>query len=99
MTKKHAILKAHQPGTAEAVVKLCHELSEPLTALGHYLQAARRLERAGGGDPALADILNRAAVEVSRANALVHDLRGTLDGDGTSVPAPAVRDGQTDPQR
>lgn len=85
MGKKNEMRAADPAPAAPQAQALCYELTGPLTALGHYLQAAQRtLEQAEIGDTRLADILAKALLQTNRAGDLLRDLRACLDGGGTN---------------
>lgn len=55
---------------------LAHELNQPLTAIGNYLQAARRLLAAEGREPGrVEDAIERAAQQATRAGQVIRRLR------------------------
>lgn len=82
MGRKNEIRVSDGAPVAPQALTLCYELSEPITALGHYLQAARRyLEEAGLDDARLADLLAKATLQAHRAGSLVRELRNGLNGE------------------
>ncbi|HET6521333.1 MAG TPA: ATP-binding protein, partial [Geminicoccaceae bacterium] len=60
----------------EMASALAHELNQPLTAIMNYVQACRRLMASGRGGPErLAELMDRAAGQVSRAGDIIARLR------------------------
>jgi two-component system, LuxR family, sensor kinase FixL len=68
---------------------LAHEVNQPLTASGNYLQAARRIaEIAGNGTQAkVIDVVGKAAAQLERAGQIIRRLRGFV-AKGESERAP-----------
>jgi two-component system sensor kinase FixL len=54
---------------------LAHELNQPLSAVGNYINGARRLLDAGGDVSAIKDGLDRAAAQTLRAGEIIRRLR------------------------
>ncbi len=61
----------------EACEALIQRMAEPLTALGNYLEAARRLG-AGGASADLTKILENGQAQLSRANQVLQQMRELL---------------------
>ena len=63
----------------EMATNIAHEVSQPLTAIGTYADACRRLIRAGSiQDQEVLDALGRIADEAQRAGGIVHRLRDLI---------------------
>lgn len=63
-------------GLAEFILSLAHEISQPLTAILAYAQAAQRM--LAGREPELRDILQYIINDAYRANEVVQRLRPLL---------------------
>lgn len=74
-----------QRDLCEAYLALCHELSEPLTAISNYLACALRLSEIesipAAMPPGQPEILEKASAEVSRAEEKIKRFRQLLDED------------------
>ena len=70
---------------AQLASALAHEVNQPLTAIGNYLQAARRFMAASGIAPGdrVAEALDKAAAQTERAGQVVRTMRAFVQkGDG-----------------
>lgn len=76
---------------AQLASALAHEVNQPLTAIGNYLQAARRFMTASGIAPGdrVAEALDKAAAQTERAGQVVRTMRAFVKkGDGARRPEP-----------
>ncbi len=74
---------------AQLASALAHEVNQPLTAIGNYLQAARRFMAASGIAPGdrVAEALDKAAAQTERAGQVVRTMRAFVKkGDGARRP-------------
>lgn len=74
---------------AQLASALAHEVNQPLTAIGNYLQAARRFMAASGIAPGdrVAEALDKAAAQTERAGQVVRTMRAFVrKGDGERRP-------------
>ena len=62
----------------EMASAIAHEIIQPLTAVRTYAQACQRLLAAGESPAALAQTLERVAVQAERAAQIIHRLRGFM---------------------
>jgi signal transduction histidine kinase len=78
----------------ETAGAIAHEVNQPLTALSNYVQSALMLlDRSGGRDPGLAEILRKMQQESRRAAEVVRRLRDFFRSGTTRlepVPAPEI---------
>ncbi len=54
---------------------LAHELNQPLSAIGNYLNGVRRMMQRSGADPAMEDAVAKAAEQAMRAGEIIRRLR------------------------
>jgi two-component system sensor kinase FixL len=76
---------------AQLASALAHEVNQPLTAIGNYLQAARRFMTASGLAPGdrVVEALDKAAAQTERAGQVVRTMRAFVKkGDGARSPEP-----------
>jgi two-component system sensor kinase FixL len=59
----------------EMASTLAHELNQPLAAIGAYINGAKRFAGGPGGRPEMAEALDKAAEQVTRAGEIIRRLR------------------------
>ncbi len=79
----HHVSRVSAMGTMAATI--AHELSQPLTAAGNYLAGAERTVRSleGAGAEPVAEAIERARAQISRAGVILRNARDTAMSDSS----------------
>lgn len=78
-TQSRLIQVSRLNAAGEMAGSLAHELNQPLTAIGNYLNAAEQLLERQGGDSKVIELVRKAASQSVRAGQIVARVRGAVE--------------------